>query len=58
MEDETKFKYIDSDDKSYSNSYDRAVQLEIAHQLKRIADRMEAWQCEGALGTFECNSKK
>ena len=57
MDGKTNFEYadnIDEDREPLTNS--DKVQLEIAFQLKRIADRLEAWQCEGALGTFECNS--
>jgi len=57
MEDSTEFEYAESidEDKQPLSNTDK-IQLEIAHQLKRVADRLEAWQCEGALGTFECNS--
>ena len=30
---------------------------EVTKQLKRIADKLDEWTCEGALGTFECNSR-
>jgi len=57
MEDKTEFEYVDKidEDRHPLDNKDK-IQIEIAYQLKRIADRLEAWQCEGALGTFECNS--
>lgn len=35
-----KFKYIEKDDHE-NYGYDERLQLEIAHQLKRIADKLE-----------------
>ena len=57
MEGETEFEYINSIDEDKTPIIGEAlIQLEIAYQLKRIADRLIAWECEGALATFECNS--
>ena len=54
----SEYEYINNidEDKEVINKEDK-IQMEIAHQLKRIADKLDDWTCEGALGTFECNSR-
>jgi hypothetical protein len=31
---------------------------EIGKQLKRIADKLDSWECESSLGVYQTNSKK
>jgi hypothetical protein len=54
MNEETEFKYIDNieEDKTPIGKEDK-IQIEIAYQLKRIADKLESWEGEGELGTFD-----
>ena len=55
----TDFEYVNNidEDRTPLSASDK-INVEIAFQLKRIADTLEGWTCEGALGTYECNAKR